>query len=195
MLNLIEHFRSPYRCSVLCMLLIVAGLLLPFASTPALADSPVMQGTISAGSLSNTISSSYSFSGIVGSTATFNMPFSVSDLTGSGSGWNLTITSTQFATSGNAQTLPTTASTMTGISAACTSVGTCSQATLTNGITPPIAIPAGTTPPSPVKFFGTAVSTGMGIYTLTPVISVAIPTSTLVGTYTSTLTVTISSSP
>ena len=195
MLNLIKHFRGKYRWNLLFIMLMVGGLLFPSTSTPTLADSPSIQGTVLAGSLSDTILPSYSFSGSVGSTATLHMPFSVSDLTGSGDGWNFTITSTQFATSDNAHTLPTTASTITGVAAVCTTAGTCSQDTLTNGMTPPIAIPAGVTPPPAVKFFGTVVNTGMGVYTLTPVISVAIPTSTIAGTYTTIFTLTISSGP
>ncbi len=195
MLNLIEHFRCQYRQSALCMLLIITGLLLPATSMPALADSPVIHGTISAGSLSGTISSSYSFSGNIGRTATLNMPFAVSDLTGSGSGWNLTITSTQFATAGNTHTLPKTASTITGISAVCITVDTCSQTSLVSRVTLPIPIPAGVIPPTAIQFFGTATNTGMGMYMLTPAISVVIPTGALAGTYTTIFTVTISSSP
>jgi hypothetical protein len=89
----------------------------------------------------------------------------------------------------------TSASQVTAITATCTSVGTCSQATLTSDMTLPSAIPAGTPPPTATRFFGTATNTGMGVYTLTPTIAVAIPTGTLLGTYTTTFTVTISSGP
>jgi hypothetical protein len=195
MLNLREHCPSLYRQYVLFMILLMILLLFLVPDTSVLADSPVLQGTVSAGSLGDSLSPSYSATGSIGGTATFTMPFSASDLTGSGSGWNLTITSTPFATSGNTHTLPTTASTITGISAACTSVGTCSQATLTSDVTLPMVIPAGTTPPTATRFFGTATNTGMGAYTLTPTIAIAIPTGTLLGTYTTTFTVTISSGP
>jgi hypothetical protein len=196
MLNRIEHFRRQCWRGALCMLLIVVGLLLPAISTPALADSPVITGTATAGSLNVLVPSTYSFGGTVGGTALFNMLFSASDLTGSGNGWNLTITSTPFATSGNTHILPTTASTITGVTATCTTAGSCSNPTLSSyNVTTPVAIPAAVTAPTAVKFFNTNSSTGMGVYTLTPAVSVAIPTGALIGSYTSTFTITISSGP
>jgi hypothetical protein len=56
-------------------------------------------------------------------------------------------------------------------------------------------VPAGTTPPTAVKFFNAAASSGMGKFTVTPTIGVSVPQSSTAGTYTSTLTISIVSGP
>src|SRR5450432_601985 len=134
MLHLMKRFH--YR--LLFVPLIIGGLLLTGIATPAFADTPTINGSVTAGTLSVTSSASYSFSGPIGTTPTFSMPFSVSDNTGGAAGWNLTITSIQFAS--GAHTLPTTASTVTtGTPGICTLGGTptvnCMQSpSLTNTI-------------------------------------------------------------
>jgi hypothetical protein len=162
---------------------------------PALADGPLVTGTIDAGLLSETSPAAEAFVGTPGGTSTYTIPIAASDLTGSGSGWNLTITSTTFTSGAN--TLPTTASTITGVTANC--VGTvplnCSNSTLTNTITSLPTVPAATIVPTAVKFFGTAAGTGKGTYTVTPTISVAIPAATQLGAYLSTVTLAIASGP
>ena len=104
-------FRYLSKSGLLLTILLIGGFLLPGMGTAAFADSPTVNGTVNAGSLSETATGPYSFSGTPGSTATFTMPFSVSDTTGGAAGWNLTITSVQL-TSG-AHTIPVTASTIT----------------------------------------------------------------------------------
>jgi hypothetical protein len=125
---------------------------------------------------------------------TFTVPLAVSDTrTGvsAGLGWNTTITSTSFSTGTKA--LPTTVSTITGVTSACANGGLCTNPT--NAITYPIAVPAGTTAPTAVKFYSAASATGKGVFTLTPTVSVAVPQNAFTGTYTSTLTISIVSGP
>ena len=196
-MNPTKHFRPLYKRGIPLAILIVGCFLLSGIGTPAFADSPVVNGTINAGSLSETASGPYTFTGTPGTTATFTMPFSVSDTTGGAAGWNVTITSTQF-TSG-AHTIPTTASTITGTTGVCTAGGAagvnCMQASLTNTVTGSVALPSGSGPPTAVKFFGIAAASASGVYTITPTISVVIPAVTFLATYASTFTLTIVSGP
>jgi hypothetical protein len=185
-------YRAKYfHHSLLLMLLIIEGILLSKATTPAFAGSPTVTGTIMVGSLGGTTATSYSFTGTPGSTITYPMPFISNDLRGTAAGWNISITSTTLTSSSG--TIPAGVSTIIGTTATCTTPGTCSNDILTNTITGPVALPSalGTTPPA-VKFFGTLASTGAGTYTVIPIISVSIPGGTLIGIYSSTVTLTIS---
>ena len=141
-------FRYLSKSGLLLTILLIGGFLLPGMGTAAFADSPTVNGTVNAGSLSETATGPYSFSGTPGSTATFTMPFSVSDTTGGAAGWNLTITSVQLTSGGH--TIPVTASTITSVTNVCTAGGAagvnCMQASLTNTVTPPTAIPAAPLP-------------------------------------------------
>jgi hypothetical protein len=121
----------------------------------------------------------------------YTLPLTMNDLRGSGAGWNLTMTSTTF-TNGT-QTLATTASSIASTATACTTGGTCTNPT--NSISYPLTIPAGTTAPTAVKVFNAAANTGMGRFTITPSINVAIPGNSYAGSYTSTLTIAAVSGP
>ena len=127
-------------------------------------------------------------------TKTYAVPLTVNDTrTGAsaGLGWNTTITSTQFLS--GTRTLPTTASAITAMSSACANGGLCT--TPTNAITYPVTVPAGSTPPTAVKFFNAAAATGIGTFTVTPTVSVTVPQNSFSGTYTSTLTISVVSGP
>lgn len=127
-------------------------------------------------------------------TKTYTVPLTLNDTrTGAsaGLGWNTTITSTQFLSGSN--TLPATASTVTAVSSACANGGVCT--TPTNSVTYPLVVPAGSTPPTAVKFFNAATNTGIGTFTTTPTVSVAVPQNSFSGTYTSTLTISVVSGP
>ena len=128
-----------------------------------------------------------SFSGTVGSTVSYTLPIALTYQLASAPGWSILITSTTLTSGAN--TIPTTASTITAVTGTCTVNGTCSGNTLTNTISSfPLTLPAGTTAPTAVKFFATAAGTGTGAYTVTPTISVKIPISTKLGTYSSVIT-------
>lgn len=127
-------------------------------------------------------------------TVTYTLAITATDATGSGNGWNLTITSTQVSTGGGTpKTLSTTASTITGVTAVCVGGSTCTNPT--NSVTYPLTVPAGSTAPTAVEFFNAAVNSGMGKFTVTPTVSIAIPAHTFAGTYTSTITLAAVSGP
>jgi hypothetical protein len=128
--------------------------------------------------------SNATFSGTVGSTATYTLPTTLTDELNPAPGWSLSITSTTLTSGAN--TLPTTASTITSVS---------SSPTLTNSITLPLTVPAATSAPTALDFFNTAAGTGTGAFTITPTISVIIPATAKTGTYTSTVTLTQESGP
>jgi hypothetical protein len=179
------------RSRFLATLIVAAALCaLP---TSALGASATATGTLSGSTLSLTTSAAPTFSANLNlgdSTPTYTVPLTIQDTRGSGTGWNATITSTQFTT--GSATLATNASTLTGVSSVC-ATGTCTNPT--NAITYPVAVPAAPTAPAAVKFFNAAASTGMGKFTNTPTIGVFVPQSSVAGTYTSTLTISIVSGP
>jgi hypothetical protein len=179
-----------------------AGATAGVTATPAVSSAAWIAQTIalrdaSQATLSASTTAAPSFSANLNSgdqTKTFTVPLTVSDTrtgAGAGLGWNTTITSTQF--SNGTKTLPATASTITAASASCANGGLCTNPT--NTITYPLAVPAGSGPPTAVKFFSAAAATGKGVFTLTPTVSVAVPQNSFTGTYTSTLTIAIVSGP
>jgi putative surface cell wall-binding protein len=125
-------------------------------------------------------------------TATYTLPLSITDARGNGSGWNATITSTTFD-AGSGHTLATSASSVSGVTSSCVAGGSCTAPT--NAITYPLTVPAGATAPAAVKVFNAAANTGMGRFTITPTIGVAVPGNSFAGTYTSTVTVAVVSGP
>jgi len=172
---------------------VVVGAVAPAAANAATATAT---GTVSGSALSVSTSAAPSFSANLDSgdvTATYSVALATVDTRGTGVGWNETITSTQFTTGGGSpQTLATNASTVTGVTSACSS-GTCTNPT--NAIAYPVAVPAAATAPAAVKFFNAAANSGLGKFTITPAVSVFVPQNTLAGTYTSTLTISIVSGP
>ena len=166
-------------------------------ASSAAAANVTATATVSAGSLTLSTSATPTLSATLDGTdqtPNYALPMSVNDSTGSGNGWNVTITSTTFTTGGGSpHLLSTTASTATAVSASCAGGTTCTAPT--NSITYPLAVPAGSSPPTAVKLFNAAASTGMGNFTVTPTITVAIPANTYAGVYTSVVTVAAVSGP
>ena len=161
--------------------------------TSALGASATATGTLTGSTLSLSTAATPTFSANLNlgdSTPTYTVPLTIQDTRGTGAGWNATITSTQFTT--GSATLATNASTLTGVTSTC-ATGTCANPT--NAITYPVAVPAAAVAPTAVKFFNAAANTGMGKFTNTPTIGVFVPQSSLAGTYTSTLTISIVSGP
>ncbi len=169
----------------------------PAVSTGAWIAQAVALRDASQATLSASTTAAPSFSANLNSgdqAKTFTVPLTVSDTrtdAGAGLGWNTTITSTQFST--GTKTLPATVSTITAVSSACANGGLCTNPT--NALAYPIAVPAGSTAPTAVKFFNAAAVTGKGVFTLTPAFSVAVPQNSFAGTYTSTLTISTVSGP
>jgi len=131
---------------------------------------------------------SFTLTGASG-TFTSQRTFKVNDTTASGVGWHMTITSTQFIATGG-KTLSTTATTITGVSTACTAGQTCVVPT-NNVSSYPITVPAATTAPTAVTYFSANGGTGTGDVTLTVTFSLTVPRGTASGTYTSTMTETL----
>jgi hypothetical protein len=181
------------RILIALALALAAVLAIPAGALGATAN---VTGTLSGSTLSLTTTATPSFSANLDagdSTPTYTVPLTIQDTRGTGAGWNATITSTQFTTGGATPSLlATNASSLTGVTSACAG-GTCTNPT--NAVTYPVAVPAGSTPPTAVKFFNAAANTGMGKFTVTPTIGVFVPQSSTAGTYTSTLTISIVSGP
>ncbi len=110
-------------------------------------------------------------------------------------GWNVTITSTQFTTGTTPKrSLPTTASSVTGVTAVCTAGQTCLTMPQ-NSVTYPVAVPAGNPAPTAVKFYNAQALTGLGTFDLSTTIKVAVPANAYAGNYTSTITLAYVSGP
>lgn len=186
-----------HRTIAFCISLMLGVVLALNGSAVAFADSTTATLSVNAGTLTevNTITPAPSLTlNGTDQTVTYTLAITETDATGSGNGWNLTITSTQFSTGGGTpKTLSATASTITGVTTACVTGSTCTDPT--NGITYPVTVPAGATAPTAVKFYNAAANSGMGKFTITPTVSIAIPANTFAGTYTSTISLAAVSGP
>lgn len=171
--------------------------LLALAPASALAATSTVTGTVNAGNLSIATTAAPTFSATLDGTdqtKAYTVPTTVTDARGNNAGWNLTVTSTQFTTGGaTPSTLATNASTVTGVTNACAAGATCTLSN--NSVTYPVGVPAGSTPPTAVKYFNAATSTGKGKFDNTPAVNVALPASVDAGTYSSTLTLSAVSGP
>jgi hypothetical protein len=126
-------------------------------------------------------------------TVTFTLPLTTTASVSPGLGWNETITSTEFTSASG--TLPATASTIAAAPSATCNTAFANCTAPTNAISYPVAVPAGPTAPTAVKFFDAAAATGTGVFTITPTVTVSVPQNSFAGTYTSTLTIAIASGP
>ena len=184
---------KPLRTFSFATLTALLGLVLPGA---CLAASVTATALISGSALNVDTSSTPTFTANIDggdATPTYSLALSTQDTRGTGTGWNETVTSTQFATGGSSNhTLAPSASTVTGVSAD-NENGTSTAPN--DALSYPIVVPSGPTAPPPVKFFDTAVDSGMGRFRVSPAISVFVPQDSYAGTYSSTLTLAISSGP
>jgi hypothetical protein len=131
----------------------------------------------------------------------------VNDATGSGAGWHVTISATTFttgplslATTGSFVTTGsvTSETAVTAPTAACSTGSTCTLPT--NTTTYPVAITTAASTPPTSTIYDTSAATGLGSITIgigaLPVgWWVNVPASTKVGTYTSTISLTLVSGP
>jgi hypothetical protein len=155
-----------------------------------------LKAASAAGVLSVSSSATPNFSANLDSgdqTATYTIPLVTIASVSPAPGWNETITSSQFDT-GTAK-LATSASTITSPpTVSCNSAeANCTSAT--NSVSYPVNVPAGSGPPTGVKFVNAASGTGAGKFTVTPTVSVSIPQNSFAGTYSSTVTIAIVSGP
>ena len=195
--------RCIHRLRFLVITLFTMALTI-MASSAAFADStPGTTVVNGAGSVTETVTAptipTVTLAG-VDQTINYTLPTTVVDATGTGNGWNLTLTSTAFTTGGNSpHTLATDASTITNVASSCVTPesGTITCTNPTNAISYPLTVPAAASAPAPVKFFNAAADSGLGKFTITPTISIAIPANTYASDsgYSSTLTVAVVSGP
>jgi hypothetical protein len=138
---------------------------------------------------------------------TAQQSYLVNDATGSGAGWHVTVSATTFTT--GPLSLPNTGSFVstgsatseaatTAPTAACSTGSTCTLPTDTT--TYPVAITTAPTSPTAVTIYDTSAATGLGSITIgigaLPVgWWVNVPANTKVGTYTSTISLTLVSGP
>ena len=166
------------------------------SSTAWIGQVIALKAASAAGVLSVSTSATPNFSASLdlgNQTPTYALPLSTVASVSPAAGWNETITSTTFST--GTHTLSTSASTIAGApTVVCdTAYANCTAAT--NSVTYPLGVPAGSSPPTAVKFVDAASGTGAGEFTVTPTVSVSVPQNSFAGTYTSTLTIAIVSGP
>jgi WxL domain surface cell wall-binding len=125
-------------------------------------------------------------------TVSYSLGLGLSDVRGSGAGWNLTVTSTSFS-DGSGHALANSASSISGVTSGCVTGGSCTGPS--NSIGYPLTVPAAASAPAAVKLFNAAQNSGMGRFTVTPSIDVAIPGNAYAGSYSSTLTIAAVSGP
>ena len=113
----------------------------------------------------------------------------VIDATGSGAGWRLTIAGTTFKNAAG-KALPSDALTISGV----TVVKNSGKAP-TNTTSYPVTVPTADSAPPAVKFAAAAADSGMGKFTVTPSIALAVPADAYAGDYGSTLTISIVAGP
>jgi hypothetical protein len=156
--------------------------------------------SIGAGTLTESAPATVTASGVTldgtDKTSTYALPLTVIDATGSFAGWHLSVTSSQF-TDGT-HTLAATASTISAApSVVCVTGVTCTAPNNNISYASPLTVPAGSvgSEPSAVPFYNAAVGSGIGAFTITPTVSIAIPANTHAGNYSSNVNVTIAAGP
>jgi WxL domain surface cell wall-binding len=129
-------------------------------------------------------------------TVNYTLPIIVVDARGGTLGWNLTVTSTTFTdgSAGVGHTFGATASTITSVTPTCGINSTC-LLPINNVANTNLGLPgaAGT----PVKYFNasSAAGAGRGTVNVNANVAVVIPANVFAGSFTSTITVAISSGP
>jgi hypothetical protein len=188
-----KRFSGFYLCFVLLLALAIGGSAITYA------DSGTATATIKAGSLTESNATNQVSLQLNKNVqlASYTLPITVTDARGSGGGWNLTITSTTFTITkdknGNKDRLPSNASRIVTTAVSCNINSTCTKPI--NSISYPLGVPAGKTPPPPVKFFNATLGSGLGKLLLMMMVNVNIPANTEAGIYTSTIILTIANGP
>lgn len=187
-----ERFIKRRLFAVVAAVVLTVTLVVPAAAQTtddATGSAEVTGGTLTMGALNE----SYAFSAVTldgtDKTTTVDIPLDVNDATGSGTGWNLQVAATTFTT-GTKSLADTGTLSITAVSAVCDA--TCTSPA--NSHSYPMALTTSATPTA-VEFFDAAADTGMGDFTITPTLQVAIPANAYAGTYTSTFTITLASGP
>jgi hypothetical protein len=171
--------RSKLRCS---LVLAVVAVSLATAAAATAATITATATITGASGLSLNLPSNPSVSATLSGddqTVAYAPVLGLVDARGSGTGWSMTIAATPFS-DGSGHTLAP--GTVTGVTEACHSGSTCTQAT-SSGVSYPLTV-SGTA----AKFFNAAANTGLGKVDVTPTVAVTVPGNAYAGTYTSTVT-------
>ncbi|MGH2494925.1 MAG: WxL domain-containing protein [Ktedonobacteraceae bacterium] len=152
------------------------------------ASATIIPGTLSETADSSATANAVTLNGTNQSTS-YSFNINVVDARGTGAGWNLTMQTSQFQTAGNTHQLSSTASTLSTVTAICVTNTSCSAS---GG--------AAQTPGSDLStaakiWSAGSTGQGMGSWTVTPTVGVAIPANTYAGTYTSNVTVDLVAGP
>ena len=129
-------------------------------------------------------------------TVNYTLPVVVVDSRGGTLGWNLTVTSTTFTdgSAGTGHSFAANASTITGVAASCGTNSTC-LLPANNVANTNLGLPGASG--APVKYFNasSAAGAGRGTVNVDATVAVAVPANVFAGSFTSTVTVAISSGP
>jgi hypothetical protein len=132
----------------------------------------------------------------VDQTVTYNLPVIVVDARGGTLGWNLTVTSTTFTdgSAGVGHNFGANASTITSVTPTCGTNSTC-LLPINNVANTNLGLPGASG--TPVKYFNasSAAGAGRGTINVDANVAVTIPANVFAGSFTSTVTVAISSGP
>lgn len=178
----------------------LAAILASFALAPGAANAATAAATgeVEAGSLTfvNSTPEAVEFPTVTlngeDQTVVKKQVIDILDATGSGAGWRMTATSTTFTD--GAKTLPNTAVTFNTVpDVACQPTKVC--VTPTNSIGAIYNLPADTVAPAATTFFNAAAATGTGNVRVEPTWRLTVPATALVGTYSSTWTISLVSGP
>lgn len=177
--------------SILAVALIAAVL-----AGPALAgDVGVSLTMAGGGSLSLTYDPTAGSEALLGGqdqTLTYALPLTVVDSRSDGAGWNITVTSTSFD-DGAGETFAPDAASIMSTRVSCLSDGGCTDPR--NLIEYPVPMPASEQAPEPVKVFDADPDSGMGTFSVTPMVAVSVPGNAYAGNYVSTVAVAVISGP
>lgn len=187
-----KRSRGPYLCAIVLLTMLIAS------SAIAYADSGTATVAVKGGHLTESNATNLVILSVRKHirVVSYSLPIRVTDARGSGRGWKLSITSTQFLYPDNDKdkdVLPTNASQITQVNVSCGAHSTCTLPI--DSISYPLLIPAGSTPPPPVKFFNAAKGSGLGVFSLGVQVNVSIPANVEAGSYSSTITIAIANGP
>jgi WxL domain surface cell wall-binding len=192
------HFLKKRSIRFYLGLVLILAMAIWGSAIAAFADSGTARVAVDAGSLTLTGVTNVSATSVTltgdDQASTYSMGLTVNDARGSGAGWNLSITSTAFTT--GSQSLSNAASSINAApTVVCSGVGGHCTNPDDGVISYPVGVPAGASAPPAVKFFDARANTGLGKFTITPTVTIAIPGNTYAGTYISTVTIALSIGP
>jgi hypothetical protein len=195
------HGGSRARGTTLARLIVLplSAVVALAATTAASAEPVVLQLTVSPGSLS-LVPTSVRLSQLRvkldgrDHALTSGVGLMLLDSTGSGSGWHVMATSTMVVTNGHRRPRPLRdALTVTKATIRCAPGGSCIAPR--NSIRYPLVVPAGATPPPPVRVLQAAADSGLGRFTVVLGLRLKVPGSARSGEYSTTLLLSVASGP